>query len=69
MHFGQLLFMTVEKYVRKQASLPCAIELNVNRQNPAVDFYLHMGMHIDRQGDFPIGNGYFMNDYIMKKEL
>jgi len=24
-----------------------------------------MGMQKDRQGDFPIGNGFYMNDYIM----
>ena len=41
------------------------VELNVNRQNPALDFYRHMGMHIAMSGDFDIGNGYFMNDYIM----
>jgi hypothetical protein len=28
-----------------------------------------MGMRIDRQGDFPIGRGFYMNDYIMKMEL
>lgn len=41
------------------------VELNVNRQNPALAFYQHMGMHIASSGDFDIGNGYFMNDYIM----
>ena len=42
----------------------CRVELNVNRGNPAVGFYEHMGMHRDRQGDFPIGRGFYMNDYI-----
>lgn len=44
---------------------PCTMELNVNRDNPALGFYEHMGMKKVRQGDFPIGNGYYMNDYIM----
>lgn len=44
-------------------------ELNVNRYNTAVTFYQHMGMHKDCEGDFPIGNGFYMNDYIMAKEL
>ena len=44
---------------------PCVVELNVNRNNKAVTFYEHMGMQKDRQGDFPIGNGFYMNDYIM----
>ena len=38
-------------------------------QTMAVDFYEHMGMHKDRTGDFPIGNGFYMNDYIMAKEI
>lgn len=45
------------------------LELNVNRNNPAVSFYEHIGMRRDRSGDFPIGHGYFMNDYIMAIDL
>jgi len=28
-----------------------------------------LGMHKARSGDFPIGSGYFMNDYIMAIEF
>lgn len=45
------------------------LELNVNRNNKALHFYEHMGMKKLREGDFPIGNGYYMNDYIMGKEI
>lgn len=45
------------------------VELNVNRQNKALDFYKRMGFKITQSGDFPIGNGYFMNDYIMAIEI
>ena len=31
----------------------------------ALHFYEHMGMKKVREGDFPIGNGFYMNDYIM----
>lgn len=48
---------------------PKCLQLNVNRENPAVDFYLHIGMKIASQGDFPFGGGYFMNDYIMEYGL
>ena len=53
------------------ASCPdgCRIELNVNRCNPAVGFYEHSGMHRDRSGDFPIGHGYFMNDFIYALDI
>lgn len=44
-------------------------ELNVNRSNRAVAFYEHMGLCKDREGDFSIGGGFYMNDYIMAKDL
>lgn len=43
-----------------------SVVLNVNRYNKAVTFYQKMGMYISQEGDFDIGNGYFMNDYIMR---
>lgn len=46
-----------------------AIELNVNRNNSALHFYERMGMTRLRSGDFDIGNGFFMNDYIMGLRL
>jgi diamine N-acetyltransferase len=48
---------------------PCAVELNVNRYNKAVRFYQKMGMYIHDEGDFDIGHGYLMTDYIMRKDL
>jgi len=43
------------------------IRLQVNRENPAVNFYLHLDFVIDRKLDVDIGGGFFMNDYEMKK--
>ncbi|SDC09753.1 GNAT family N-acetyltransferase [Niabella drilacis] len=43
--------------------------LNVNRRNKAVDFYKSQGYEIVKTEDIDIGNGYFMNDYVMQKEL
>ncbi|MDR0732961.1 MAG: GNAT family N-acetyltransferase [Dysgonamonadaceae bacterium] len=63
---GKFLFEAVLKYIRGIHPAPFTMELNVNRYNRAVHFYQHMGMTIDREGDFPIGNGYYMTDYIMK---
>lgn len=62
---GRFLFTEVIGYIRSQHPTPFRIELNVNRYNPALGFYEHMGMRKLREGDFPIGNGYYMNDYIM----
>ena len=45
------------------------LELNVNKYNKAVGFYQKMGFAITDTIDLNIGNGYFMNDYIMTLEL
>ena len=66
---GKRLFHHALSYVRQQTGAPCRVELNVNRNNKAVGFYEHLGMRRMRQGDFPIGNGYYMNDYIMGIEM
>lgn len=43
------------------------LELNVNRNNKALDFYLRQGFNIIREEDIDIGHGFFMNDYVMQK--
>ena len=45
------------------------IELNVNRQNSAVEFYLKKGFKIKEKVDLDVGNGFFMNDYVMEIEV
>lgn len=46
------------------------IELTVNRQNyKAVNFYFKNGFTIKEVEDFNIGNGYFMNDFVMIKKI
>ena len=48
---------------------PAFDELHVNRDNPQVAFHKHMGFSILRSGDFPIGQGFYMNDYIMQLDI
>lgn len=43
--------------------------LNVNRANKAIHFYEKMGFTITEIVDIEIGQGYYMNDYIMLKML
>lgn len=62
---GKLLFEQAIRVIKEMHPEPCVMELNVNRNNKALRFYERMGMHKDREGDFPIGNGFYMNDYIM----
>ena len=45
------------------------LQLNVNRNNNAKDFYLKAGFNIKETVDLDIGNGFFMNDYVMEKKL
>lgn len=67
---GRMLFEKAVAHIREQASgRPAALELNVNRNNPSIGFYKHLGLHILRQGDFHIGHGFYMNDYIMGMDI
>jgi len=46
------------------------MRLQVNRQNfTAINFYFKQGFTIERVADFDIGDGYFMNDFVMWKHL
>ena len=66
---GKHLLRHLENYLKTKSPQPFDIELNVNRYNKAQGFYLKHGFQIRRQGDFEIGNGYYMNDYIMGKTI
>jgi len=42
------------------------LRLQVNRQNfKPINFYFKLGFVIERVADFDIGDGYFMNDFVM----
>lgn len=46
------------------------MRLQVNRQNyTAINFYFKLGFSIERVADFDIGDGFFMNDFVMLKHL
>lgn len=46
-----------------------ALQLQVNRHNKAKNFYEKLGFAIIEEKDFDIGQGFFMNDYVMEKQL
>lgn len=66
---GRQLFEFVKKFLSDHYSERCRIELNVNRSNPAVGFYEHIGLVRTGQGDFPIGKGFYMNDFIYSLDI
>ncbi|GAB3288741.1 GNAT family N-acetyltransferase [Hymenobacter tenuis] len=63
---GQKLLKAVETAVHTAGGR--VLELNVNRHNPAMAFYEHLGFQRHREEDIAIGP-YWMNDYVMRKEL
>ena len=66
---GKLLFEQAIKAIKELHPEPCQMRMNVNRQNKALTFYEKMGMKKVDEGDFHIGNGYYMNDYIMGLDI
>lgn len=69
-HVGSFLFQAIIDHIKTIHPSPCKMELTVNRHNnKALHFYERIGMKKLREEDFDIGNGYYMNDYIMGIEL
>ena len=67
---GKQLFNQAIKAIKELHPEPCQMRLNVNRYNTkAVDFYFRMGMKKVFEGDFDIGHGYLMTDYIMALDI
>jgi len=64
---GKVLLETVETVTKSMGAK--ILELNVNRKNIAKLFYEKKGFRVVKEEDIDIGNGYFMNDYVMQKEL
>lgn len=64
--YGKLLLKEVVSRIRAQNIK--TLDLNVNRYNPAIDFYKKAGFTIIREEDVPIGP-YWMNDYVMRMQI
>lgn len=56
-------------YLKEIHPGPFTVMLYVNRENRATGFYKHIGFRITDTRDHHIGNGYYMNDYIMAMEI
>ena len=64
---GKALLQSVIAYAKENNAFE--LQLQVNRNNNAKDFYLKQGFTILYEADFEIGNGYFMNDYVMQLKI
>jgi diamine N-acetyltransferase len=58
------------QYILEELGDAESIELTVNRSNfKAINFYFKNGFVIKEVADFDIGDGFFMNDFVMIKRL
>ena len=64
---GKLLIEDIIEAVKNKNA--ATLLLNVNRYNKAKDMYERLGFKVIGEEDIDIGEGYFMNDYIMEKKL
>lgn len=64
---GRFMINHIIEEIRKQGA--STLQLQVNRHNKAKDFYELLGFTIIEEADFDIGNGFFMNDYVMEKKI
>lgn len=70
MKLGKQLFNQAINAIKELHPAPCQMRLNVNRYNTkAVEFYQRMNMKKIFEGDFDIGHGYLMTDYIMALDI
>jgi len=64
---GNFLLNYIIGQVKKQGAT--SLQLQVNRSNTAKVFYEKWGFLVIEEADFDIGNGFYMNDYVMEKKL
>lgn len=66
---GRFIIEQGVKYLKDIHPGPFIVELYVNRENPAVGFYKHIGFYQHDTRDEHIGDGFYMNDYIMRLDV
>jgi GNAT superfamily N-acetyltransferase len=64
--YGKILINTVAEKTKEAGKH--ILDLNVNRYNKAKDFYEKIGFSVVYEEDIAIGP-YWMNDYVMRKQL
>ncbi len=65
--FGRKILDRIVKDVTPKGAT--TLQLNVNRQNRAINFYEKYGFKKVGEEDIAIGEEFFMNDYVMEKTL
>ena len=65
--FGKKLLDRIIKDIKPKGATK--LVLNVNRHNRAINFYEKYGFKKTGEEDIAIGEGYFMNDYVMELDV
>ena len=63
---GKGIGKTLINYIIKDITPVTSLQLNVNRNNKALQFYQRIGFKIIFEEDIDIGSGFYMNDYVME---
>jgi diamine N-acetyltransferase len=63
---GKGIGKSLMNYIKDDIAPANTLQLNVNRKNKALQFYQKMGFTIISEEDIDIGNGFYMNDYVME---
>lgn len=64
---GKQLLLKLEEHTKESGG--GILELNVNKNNPAIHFYRSQGFQIYRDEVIDIGNGFVMDDFVMRKDI
>lgn len=64
---GRFVIDYIISNIKRQGAT--TLQLQVNRNNKAKNFYGKLGFIVIEEADFHIGNGFFMKDYVMEKSL
>ncbi len=64
---GRFVIDYILHEIKKQGAE--SLQLQVNRYNKAKDFYEKLGFRVIEMAYFDIGNGFFMNDFVMEKKI
>jgi GNAT superfamily N-acetyltransferase len=62
---GKQILQSIENIAKESGDI--GLTLNVNRKNPAVEYYISQGWKIIKEEDIDIGSNFWMNDYVMQK--
>lgn len=65
--FGKKILDRIIKDIKPKGAKK--LILNVNRKNRAINFYEKYGFRKTGEEDIAIGEGYFMNDYVMELDV